>query len=198
MWNHNIHYHGHLLHRIPKRINRALDVGCGSGYFARKLAERADFVDALDADDVILAEASAANPAPNIAYSHADFLTADLPEVAYDVIVSIAAIHHMDMEAALKKMKLLLRPSGKLLILGLYREKTLVDYAYSLVSIPLNFLFSQWHRASINKPTAIAPTQPAQLTIKQTKAISGKIIPGFSFKRHLFWRYSLIWQKPLD
>ncbi|MBD2257512.1 class I SAM-dependent methyltransferase [Pseudanabaena sp. FACHB-2040] len=196
MWNHNTHYHSYLLHRIPKRVDRALDVGCGLGHFARKLAEQCDFVDALDVDDATLTGASTINCSPNIAYLKADFLTADLPEAAYDVIVSIAAVHHMDMEAALKKMKLLLRPSGKLLILGLYREKTLVDYAYSLASIPLNFLFLQWHRASITGSTAIAPTRPARLTVEQIKVVAGTVVPGFCFKRHLLWRYSLVWQKP--
>jgi 2-polyprenyl-3-methyl-5-hydroxy-6-metoxy-1,4-benzoquinol methylase len=118
MWNHNIHYHSYLLRQIPIKVNRVLDVGCGLGLFAWKLAERAEVVDALDVDSAILAEASNYNPAPNITCQQADFLKSALPEAAYDVIVSIATLHHMDMEAALQKMKLLLRPSGKLLILG--------------------------------------------------------------------------------
>ncbi|HEY9736934.1 MAG TPA: class I SAM-dependent methyltransferase, partial [Trichocoleus sp.] len=127
MWNHNIHYHSFLLRQIPKRVHRALEVGCGLGLFARKLAERSEFVDALDVDSAVLAEASTINSATNISYLKADFLAAALPEENYDVVVSIASLHHMDLEASLEKMKLLLRPSGKLLILGLYQEKTLAD-----------------------------------------------------------------------
>jgi 2-polyprenyl-3-methyl-5-hydroxy-6-metoxy-1,4-benzoquinol methylase len=130
MWNHNTHYHSYLLNQIPKRVYRTLDVGCGLGLFAGKLAKRSEVVDALDVDSAVLAEASILNPAPNISYLKADFLVADLLEADYDVIVSIATLHHMDIEAALEKMKLLLRPSGKLLILGLYQERTLIDYAY--------------------------------------------------------------------
>ncbi|NJL39580.1 MAG: class I SAM-dependent methyltransferase [Leptolyngbyaceae cyanobacterium SM1_4_3] len=84
-----------------------------------------------------------------------------MSQVDYDVIVAIATLHHMDIEAALEKMKLLLRPSGKLLVLGLYQEKTLIDYAYSAISIPLNFVYLKWYRASIAKPTTAARTRPA-------------------------------------
>ncbi|NJL54545.1 class I SAM-dependent methyltransferase [bacterium] len=196
MWNHNAHYHSYLLRQIPKRVYRTLDVGCGLGLFAQKLAERSEIVDALDADSAVLAEASILNSAPNISYSKADFLVADLPAADYDVIVAIATLHHMDIEAALSKMKLLLRPGGKLLILGLYQEKTLIDYAYSTISIPLNFVYLKWHQALIAKPTTAAPTRPAQLSLKQIRKVADVVIPGFRLRRRLFWRYSLIWQKP--
>jgi 2-polyprenyl-3-methyl-5-hydroxy-6-metoxy-1,4-benzoquinol methylase len=196
MWNHNSHYHSYLLRQIPKRVYRTLDVGCGLGAFAWKLAERSEIVDAMDVDSAVLAEASILNPAPNISYLKADFLAADLPQADYDVIVSIATLHHMDIEAALEKMKLLLRPSGKLLILGLYKEKNLIDYAYSVISIPLNFVYLKWHRASTAKPAMAAPTRPAQLPLKQIRKVAEAVIPSFRLQRHLFWRYSLIWQKP--
>jgi len=196
MWNHNAHFHNYLLRQIPKRVYRALDVGCGLGLFALKLAERSEVVDALDVDSAVLAEALSLNPAPNIFYLKDDFLVADLPETDYDVIVSIATLHHMDIEAALKKMKLLLRPSGKLLILGLYQEKTLIDYAYSIISVPLNVVYLKWHLASVTKPTTVVLTRPAQLPLNQIRKVADTIIPSFRLRRHLFWRYSLIWQKP--
>jgi 2-polyprenyl-3-methyl-5-hydroxy-6-metoxy-1,4-benzoquinol methylase len=57
MWNHNSHYHDYLLRRIPTKIDRALDIGCGLGLFARKLAQRAEVVDAIDVDITVLNEA---------------------------------------------------------------------------------------------------------------------------------------------
>jgi SAM-dependent methyltransferase len=195
MWNHNSHFHKYLLRQFPSKIDRALDIGCGLGFFALKLAGRSEFVDALDLDAEILEEASRQHNASNISYQHADFLEADLPKNSYDAIVSIATLHHMDLEAALNKTKVLLRPSGKLLVLGLYREATVVDYMYSFVSIPLNLVYSIWHRESTALPGKVAPTRPAQLSLKQIKTVSNNVIPGFRLQRHLFWRYSLIWQK---
>ena len=195
MWNHNVHYHDYLLHQFPRKVNRALDIGCGLGFFAGKLAERARTVDAIDIDASILKKASDHNNASNIDYQHADFLEADLTEESYDVITSIASIHHMDLEAALTKITLLLRPSGKLLILGLYREQSILDYMYSVASIPLNRMYLIWHCASITASPPVAPTRPAQMSLKQIKSVAQTLIPDFHLQRHLFWRYSLIWQK---
>ena len=196
MWDHNTHFHQYLLHHCPKQIRHSLDIGCGIGLFAYKLANRSEHVDALDVESSVLKEALALNYGPNIAYQQADFLNADLSQNSYDVIVSIASIHHMDLELALIKMKELLQPSGKLLILGLYKEETLLDYVYSTVSVPVNLICLKWHQP-LNKVSAgaRAPTRPAQLSLREIKSVANNLIPGFRLQRHLFWRYSLIWQK---
>ena len=196
MWNHNNHFHNYLLRQLPRKVNLALDVGCGLGFFAKKLAKYSEFVEAIDVDNATINAASDRNSAPNICYLQADFLEADLPERSYDVIVAIASLHHMDLEAALAKMKVLLRPSGKLLILGLYREMTILDYLYSLISVFLNFIYLNCHRDSISSSTITAPILPAKLYLKQIKTVANTIIPEFRLQRHLFWRYSLFWQKP--
>ena len=116
MWNHNSHFHNYLLRQCPVNIRRALDIGCGLGLFAQRLAERSEVVDAIDADNIILNEASNRNAASNVHYFHAGFLKADLPEASYEAIAAIASLHHMDLEAALTKMKALLCPSGKLIL----------------------------------------------------------------------------------
>jgi SAM-dependent methyltransferase len=87
MWDHNVHFHRYLLRRFPKKIGRSLDIGCGLGLFASKLAERAQVVDALDIDSEILKEAQTQHKAFNIYYQNIDFLKADLPKDSYDVIV---------------------------------------------------------------------------------------------------------------
>ena len=196
MWNHNNHFHNYLLRQLPRKVNRVLDIGCGLGVFAQKLAERSELVEALDLEKAILEEAQTSRFAPNICYRQADFLEANLSEGSYDAIVSIASLHHMDLETALTKMKVLLRSSGKLLILGLYRETTILDYLYSSISVFLNLIYLNWHRASIVPSTKTAPTLPAQLSIGQIKTVANTLIPGFRLQRHLFWRYSLFWQKP--
>ncbi len=54
-WNHNICYHGIVLGAVPSPCRRALDVGCGRGELARKLAQRCDEVIAIDVDGECLA-----------------------------------------------------------------------------------------------------------------------------------------------
>ena len=40
-WDHNSYYQPRLLRALPARCERVLDVGCGKGEFAIRLAERA-------------------------------------------------------------------------------------------------------------------------------------------------------------
>ena len=47
-WNHNSHYQRFLLRHAPHHCQQALEIGCGSGAFARLLATRAGQVFALD------------------------------------------------------------------------------------------------------------------------------------------------------
>ncbi|MDY6782333.1 MAG: class I SAM-dependent methyltransferase [Cyanobacteriota bacterium] len=195
MWNHNAHFHRYLLRQLPEQVHRILDVGCGLGVFARKLAERAEFVDAIDVDSVVLTEASSRNIAPNIHSQQAGFLETDFPKASYDAIAFIASLHHMDLEMALEKAKVLLRPSGKLLVLGLYREETPIDYLYSAISVPLNLIYLNGHRTSTPSPTTPISTLSPRLSLEQIEAVAKTLIPGFRLQRHLLWRYSLIWQK---
>ncbi len=178
---------------MPESVDRALDIGCGLGLFSQRLATRAKLVDALDVDKDIIGQALRYNNSLNVQYIQADFLKADFPENFYDAIISIASLHHMDLEAALEKMKQLLSPSGTLVILGLYQERTLADHLYSIASIPINFVYLTRHRETA--PMTVALTCRAQLSLSQIKEVANALMPGCSLKRHFLWRYSLIWRK---
>ncbi len=47
-WDTNGHYHDFLLRQLPFHLGNTLDIGCGTGAFARLLAARSDHVLALD------------------------------------------------------------------------------------------------------------------------------------------------------
>src|ERR1700759_5080579 len=57
-WNHNEHYHHWILRNLPARRQTAVDVGCGTGVLAAKLASRFDRVTGSDADEGMTAAAS--------------------------------------------------------------------------------------------------------------------------------------------
>ena len=47
-WTANNHYHALLLKQIPENCENALEIGCGTGAFARQLAKRCRRVTALE------------------------------------------------------------------------------------------------------------------------------------------------------
>jgi SAM-dependent methyltransferase len=53
---------------------------------------------------------------PDLVFIEGDFFTADLPAEHYDFICSVTTIHHLDHEAALLRMRELLRPGGTLVV----------------------------------------------------------------------------------
>ena len=99
-WDHNGWYHRLLLAQVPRDAVRVLDVGCGAGTLARRLAARTRHVDALDRSPAMLAAAAEAAP-PNLTLHLADLRTADLPAGHYDAVVSSAVLHHLSLADAL-------------------------------------------------------------------------------------------------
>ena len=47
-WTQNNHYHNFLLRHVPAKCESALEIGCGTGAFSRRLAQHAQKVLALD------------------------------------------------------------------------------------------------------------------------------------------------------
>ena len=58
-WNHNEHFYGWILRNLPDRRQAAVDVGCGAGVLAGKLAFRFAHVTGIDGDEGMAAAASA-------------------------------------------------------------------------------------------------------------------------------------------
>lgn len=63
-FHHNDHYHRLLLRHLPKTCRTALDVGCGTGRFARRLAGRGIDVHAVEPSAEALAHARNSSPRP--------------------------------------------------------------------------------------------------------------------------------------
>ena len=139
-WNHNSHYHRFLLRHVPQPCLQALEVGCGSGAFARLLATRAEQVLALDVSPQMIRLAQERSQQYlHITFQVADALSWEFPSNHFDCIVSIATLHHVPLEEMLLNMKRALRVNGVLLILDLYQESLAGSFT-SLAAIPINFV----------------------------------------------------------
>ena len=196
-WNHNNHYHDLLIGHVGAGCECVLDVGCGHGFFAARLAEVAGHVDAIDLDRHVVREASRLHPSARIDFRQADFLTVQLPAGHYDAVTSIACLHHMDLAAALREARRVLCPGGRLVVLGLYRETSLADYAISSMAVPANLLHSMVRPGRGHGRDMTAPICAPSLSLPEIRTVVSSLLPGATLSRRLYWRYSLVWQKPL-
>lgn len=203
-WNHNNHYHGFLLKQLPPRCEQALEVGCGRGAFARLLAARSGHVTALDLSPEMIRIAREQSAAyPNLSYKVGDVMEYELPDDYFDCIASIAMLHHLPLGPALLKLKAALRPGGVLLVLDLYQAESAGDWLTSLVTIPTSAAFNLLKngRAHASPAERAAWDEHGQrdvyLTLAQVRQTCAAALPGARVTRHLLWRYSIIWKKPL-
>ena len=200
-WDHNSHYHNFLLKHIPAQCGNVLEVGCGAGAFARLLAKRADSVLALDlSPQMIQLARERSKPYPNIDFQVADALAWEFPIEQFDCIISIATLHHLPMEIMLAKMKAALKINGTLLILDLFKERPSDMYA-DLFAIPVNIVLKSLKTRRIKEPLEAQKAwaehgqRDSYLILPQIRRVCTSVLPGARMRRHLLWRYSIVWQK---
>lgn len=202
-WNHNSHYHHFLLKQLPLKCKNILDIGCGTGEFSRLLAKRADRVIAIDlSPNMIKVAKGKSQQYPNIDFQVTDILQWDFPAEKFDVIVSIATVHHLPVEKLLPKLKAALKPGGKLVILDLLEHENLTDILSDIIAVPLNWFFQTIRNRDIQLSSEAAEAMREHLltdeylTLSQAKEIYTTLLKKSKVRKHLFWRYSVVWEKP--
>ena len=92
---------------------RALELGCGTGEFTRRVASAGSFLIALDLSAELLAKArSKGGTAAQFVRGNAENLP--FPDGTFDVVYGCSTLHHLDVEAALREVRRVLRPGGRL------------------------------------------------------------------------------------
>ncbi|MBD2313327.1 class I SAM-dependent methyltransferase [Desertifilum sp. FACHB-1129] len=202
-WDHNSHYHPFLLKHLPANCPNVLEVGCGGGEFSRLLAQRAESVTAIDLSPAMIERAKRESfTYPHLQFQVADILEWEIPDEQFNAIASIATVHHIPLETLLPRLKAALKPGGKLLILDLVENAQLQDFLLDFVAVPLNWILQFWHNRRFRPtPEAIALWREhirtdKYLTLSQAKQLYSQYLEGAIVRRHLFWRYSMVWQKP--
>ena len=205
-WNHNEHFHGWILRNLPDRRQAAVDVGCGTGVLAGKLAQRFARVTGIDADEGMAAAAGArlaGDPRVSIARCRFDAFAAAAGEGEADLITMVAVLHHLDLGDTLKGIPRLLAPGGRLLVVGLARADSLADLLVDLVSAAANPVAGlvkhprpvrPADRAATGQP--VMPVRDPATTLAEIAAAADACLPGAVVRRRLFFRYTLRWDKP--
>lgn len=192
-WNHNVHYQPVILDAVPPGCGAALDVGCGDGLLACRLADRCAEVTGIDRDPPMIARALArARDHSRVTFIEADFLTHGFQDASFDFVCANTSLHHMDFAAALTKAARLLRPGGRLAVVGLAADKSVTDLLAGAPGIPV----ALFYRTVYRKGESGAPIMDPDLSWREVRATAGRLLPGVRYRRHLLWRYSLLWSKP--
>ena len=176
---------------MPPDAGSALDVGCGEGLLARRLRQRVRNVVGIDRHEPTLALARA-HSQQDISYVLGDFMTYPFEPESFDFVASVASLHHMDIGPALERMRGLLRPGGRLAVIGLARSRPRdlpFDLAGHLVHRYLTRTQTEWEDAAPR-------VWPPPLSYGQTQRVAVRVLPGSNYRRRLLWRYSLVWSKP--
>lgn len=185
-----------LLGAMPRGRCRVLDVGCGTGGLARKLANGGARVTGIDLSPRMIDVARVrTTDGLGIEYRVGDFMT--WSPRGYDVAIAIASLHHLPLADALTRMAAAIDPGGLVLIGDLFAARGVLDLPYNAVS---------WLRRRL-RPAGADPADLAAawaahgqhdrlLTFREVRAIAQATLPGATVRRHLEWRYTLVWRKP--
>lgn len=189
-WNHNEHYHQRLLALLPEVCESILDIGCGDGRFTKKLLPHSQHVTAIDKDPSMVNATRAITE--NIEVMSGDFLQSDqLAESSFDAITCVMTLHHLDCEAALRKMNCLLKPGGVAIVLGIGRSRSLPDY----INDVLGFTASRCIRLFRGCHDHPAPKVAPKMTYREIRLTAKQVVPSCVFQRLLLFRFLLHWSK---
>lgn len=187
-----------LLNQAPACINEALDVGCGSGSFARELAGRARRVVGIDLSPAMieLARRRSAH-LPNLEFAIQDATTCELPPGRFDCVTSVAMLHHVPLRPMILRLRAAVAPGGVLLVQDLDDSTGLVDFPRNALAWMVEHLSG---RARASKELADAWRRHARgesyPRLQEVRALCDEVLPGADVRRHLSWRYSIVWRRP--
>ncbi|WP_433022823.1 class I SAM-dependent methyltransferase [Kribbella sp. CA-294648] len=200
-WSHNDVYAGFVPHHA-RRVRAAggtaaLDVGCGTGNLVRRLAGVFPAVTGVEADGATAALARRTTAD----LTNVRILTQPFDEVdedRYDLITFVAVLHHLPLQGTLEKARELLRPGGRLVVVGVSRGSR-ADLPWEVASLMLNpIVGAVVHPRRASKPPVqmTAPTTTAAESFEEIAGTARRLLPGARLRRGLFWRYTLSWTAP--
>lgn len=192
-WNHNTAYHRWLLGIAEGRRGDVLDVGCGDGLLAQRLAPASRSVTAIEPDPVAIGRARRrVDGLPGVSVAESAFETFDPGSQTFDLITFVASLHHLDTEAALRRARSLLNSGGTIAVVGLSANKTVVDWIWSGICLPAVRIGSWWH--SEVRDIGVAVADPRE-DLDEIRRVAGDVLPGAVIRRALYYRYLLRWTR---
>ncbi|OBH32377.1 SAM-dependent methyltransferase [Mycobacterium sp. E342] len=190
-WNHNTAYHGWLVKIAARHRGDVLDVGCGEGLLAQRLAAVSRSVVGIDADPSAVGRAAdRVRAADNVSVRVARFEAFEADPHSFDLITFVASLHHLPLRETLLKAREMLRPAGGLAVIGLSANKTVADWAWAAMCTPAVRAGSLLHRETRDIGLTVAAPRES---LREIRRVAADVIPGAVIRRGLYYRYRLLW-----
>jgi ubiquinone/menaquinone biosynthesis C-methylase UbiE len=93
---------------------RALELGCGTGYFTRLCAPSGAEIVATDISDRLLKAAREQTKDANVTYEIADGHALQYENGSFDLVFGSSILHHLEIDIALKEIARVLKPGGRM------------------------------------------------------------------------------------
>ncbi|HWF71395.1 MAG TPA: class I SAM-dependent methyltransferase [Mycobacterium sp.] len=181
-------WRGRLHHEIAERTaslavatvaapNRVLDLGCGTGYLLRVLADRypdAEQLVGIDAAPAMVKTANAVTQNDRLTVADGVAEQIGYPDETFDLIVSTTSFDHWsDQQAGLRECARVLRPGGRLVLVDQFswmllptiltsrRGKARTRPRASRLLLRAGFCAPHWHRLHAVIINAVTATKPA-------------------------------------
>ena len=191
-WNHNAAYHPWLVSIAAEHRGNVLDVGCGDGLLAQRLAPVSRSVTAIDPDAAAVGRATDRVAShQHVTVSQQSFTDYRSDAMKFDLITFVASLHHMDLEAALVNARNLLTPTGEIAVVGCADNKAVRDWVWSMVCVPAARIGSWLH--SETRDIGVVVTDPRE-GLDEIRRTVDDVLPGAWVRRGLYYRYLMRWR----
>jgi 2-polyprenyl-3-methyl-5-hydroxy-6-metoxy-1,4-benzoquinol methylase len=192
-WNHNTAYHPWLVAIAAEHRGDVLDIGCGDGLLAQRLAPVSRSVTGIDTDPAAIARAADRLASlRHVTVSQADFQDYQAGARRFDLITFVASLHHMDLRASLVKARDLLTPTGEIAAVGCSANKTVRDWVWSAMCVPAAPIGSWLHSETRNIGVFV---QDPHEGLDDIRNMVDEVLPEASVRRALYYRYLLRWAR---
>jgi 2-polyprenyl-3-methyl-5-hydroxy-6-metoxy-1,4-benzoquinol methylase len=196
-------YDSFLLSLVPIDAVSVLDVGCGLGRLAAKLAIRNREVTGVDLSPEMIARArKGGRGAGHPMFLCGDFLERTFTEQQFDCVITAAALHHMPEDVAVPRMVELLRPGGRLVIHDIRSDAGLGEWILSNFALAQVAALRLLRTGRLRNPRAVREAWARHcagekyLTQREAEALAARLLPGARLFYHWLWSYTIVWDKP--